>query len=73
MSHPSITGMLDRIKLTINKDITHQKTSLGLRNQRCYAVQSGFHGLLDVARQTYKEANDDVHELVTNYAGFHFI
>lgn len=24
--------------------------------------QSGVHGLLDVARQTYKEANDDVYK-----------
>ncbi|CAG8654048.1 7729_t:CDS:10 [Funneliformis mosseae] len=39
----------------INEDITYVKTPLALRNQRCYAVKAGFNGLLDVARQTYKE------------------
>ncbi|CAG8564154.1 9477_t:CDS:10 [Paraglomus brasilianum] len=51
----------------INEDATYQKSSLGLRNQRCYAVKAGFNGLLDVARQTYKEATNDVYELVNGY------
>ncbi|KAG9718799.1 hypothetical protein KCU73_g14982, partial [Aureobasidium melanogenum] len=48
----------------VNEDITYAKQPLELRNQRTYAVKSGVNGLLDVARQTYKEANMDVHELV---------
>lgn len=30
--------------------------------------QAGFNGLLDVARQTYKETTDDVYNLITSYA-----
>jgi DNA mismatch repair protein MSH4 len=43
----------------INEDTTHAKLPLDLRNQRTYAVRSGVNGLLDVARQTYKESMSD--------------
>lgn len=46
---------------------------MGLRNQRAYAVRSGFNALLDVARLTYKEATDDVHELFKGYNDTHQI
>lgn len=49
------------IAAAINEDVTAMKTPLDMRNQRTYAVKSGVHGLLDVARQTYKEATEDVH------------
>ena len=45
----------------INEDITFAKSPLELRNQRTYAVRSGVNGLLDVARQTYKEASEDAY------------
>lgn len=57
------------INCVINEDITLQSNPLGLRNQRVYAVKSGLNPLLDVARQTYKESTDDVHDLVTMYIG----
>ncbi len=59
------------IENTINEDITYQSNPLDLRNQRTYAVKSGVHGLLDVARQTYKEANADVIQLVTDLGQTH--
>ncbi|CAD0110364.1 unnamed protein product [Aureobasidium uvarum] len=63
-----IPGSIDSIKELIdefiNEDICYAKQPLELRNQRTYAVKSGVNGLLDVARQTYKEANMDVYQLV---------
>ncbi|KAL2072725.1 hypothetical protein VTL71DRAFT_12068 [Oculimacula yallundae] len=56
---------MDFIKNVINDDVTFQKTALDLRNQRTYAVKSGVSGLLDVARQTFKETTEDVHQHVT--------
>ncbi|POS85874.1 hypothetical protein EPUL_001997 [Erysiphe pulchra] len=50
------------IKEVINDDVSYQKTPLDLRHQRTYAVKSGVSGLLDVARQTFKEATEDVHQ-----------
>ncbi|KAI7906727.1 muts domain V-domain-containing protein [Cokeromyces recurvatus] len=46
---------------------TIYRTSLGIRNQKCYAVKAGVNGLLDVARQTYKETTEDIYELVAQY------
>lgn len=53
------------INEVINEDVTYQKTALDLRNQRTYAVKAGVSGFLDVARQTFKEATEDVHQHVT--------
>ncbi|KAF8468982.1 muts domain V-domain-containing protein [Kalaharituber pfeilii] len=56
-----VQNLIDEV---INEDITWAKSALELRNQRCHAVKSGVNGLLDVARQTFKEATEDVHQLV---------
>ncbi|KAI2606660.1 DNA mismatch repair protein-like protein MutS [Hypoxylon sp. NC1633] len=62
---PELTQpVADLIATTINQDVTAMKSPLDMRNQRTYAVKSGVHGLLDVARQTYKEATEDVHSHV---------
>ena len=55
----------------INQDTTHASKPLDLRNQRTYAVKSGVNGLLDVARQTYKEAMTDAYQHVTDLADEH--
>lgn len=51
----------------IEKNIVLEKTAIGLRNQRCFAVKAGCNGLLDVARQTFKETINDVFEVVNHY------
>lgn len=56
------TPILERIAEVINDDVTWASKPLDLRNQRVYAVRSGIHGLLDVARTTYKEATEDLHQ-----------
>ncbi|KAI9022484.1 muts domain V-domain-containing protein [Hyaloraphidium curvatum] len=68
LSDPRLKDIEVQIEQVINEDITFQKSPLGLRNQRCYGVKAGFNGLLDVARQTYKETTNDVYELVNTYA-----
>ncbi|KAI0148053.1 DNA mismatch repair protein-like protein MutS [Hypoxylon sp. NC0597] len=61
-----IQPVVDLIANTINEDVTAMKSPLDMRNQRTYAVKSGVHGLLDVARQTYKEATQDVHQHIAD-------
>lgn len=51
-----IRALLDN---SINEDTTYAKKPVDLRNQRVYAVKSGFNGLLDVARATYQESTAD--------------
>ncbi|CAG8611279.1 2676_t:CDS:10 [Ambispora gerdemannii] len=67
LSDPRLESFEEIIDQVINEDATYQKGALGLRNQRCYAVKAGFNGLLDVARQTYKETINDIYELVNGY------
>ncbi|KAG0239065.1 MutS protein msh4 [Mortierella sp. GBA43] len=56
-----------QIDNVIEQNIVLEKTAVGLRNQRCFAVKAGCNGLLDVARQTYKETINDIFEVVNRY------
>jgi len=56
---------------TINEDTAYANKPLDLRNQRTYAVKSGVNGLLDVARQTYREAMTDAIQHITDLSGEH--
>ncbi|SMR57480.1 unnamed protein product [Zymoseptoria tritici ST99CH_3D1] len=55
----------------VNEDTTYAKKPLDLRNQRTYAVRSGVNGLLDVARQTYKESMTDALQHIDEVAQEH--
>ncbi|RPA76245.1 hypothetical protein BJ508DRAFT_370727 [Ascobolus immersus RN42] len=66
-----VAAVQELIEEVINSDVTWAKSPLDLRNQRCYAVKSGVNGLLDVARQTYKEATEDVYALVQQLTNEH--
>ncbi|KAJ4138368.1 MutS protein msh4 [Fusarium equiseti] len=55
---------LIRIRETIEADVTYMKSALDLRNQRTFAVKAGINGMLDVARQTYKELTEEIHLLL---------
>ncbi|CAG8516129.1 2820_t:CDS:10, partial [Racocetra persica] len=61
LSDPRLTMLEERINEVINEDITYQKSSLGLRNQRCYAVKTL------ATRQTYKETVNDIYKKVEQY------
>ncbi|KAL8924382.1 MAG: hypothetical protein Q9172_002729 [Xanthocarpia lactea] len=56
---------------TINEDITYQSQPLDLRNQRTYAVKVDY--ACQSSRQTYKEANADAYQLVTDLGHTHSI
>ena len=59
--------LLDKISLVLDDNISVQHTPAGLRNLRCHAVRAGANDLLDIARKTYREANEDCDELVDSY------
>ncbi|KAJ5239371.1 hypothetical protein N7468_003990 [Penicillium chermesinum] len=64
--HRSIEQLIDD---TLNEHVTYQSKPLDLRNQRIYCVKAGANSLLDVARQTYKEANADAMDLIARLGG----
>lgn len=54
LTDAEIEEIEQEIDQVVNEEVVFATTSIGLRNQRCYAVKAGFNSLLDVARQTYK-------------------
>ncbi|KAF9203814.1 MutS protein msh4 [Haplosporangium sp. Z 27] len=62
-----LENFLDLIDNVIEQNIVQEKTAIKLRNQRCFALKAGCNGLLDVARQTYKETINDIFEVVNQY------
>lgn len=71
LNHEKLNDIVEIIDNVINEDVVYQKSSIGQRHQRCFAVKSGYNGLLDVARQTYKETTDDVYDLIKDYSEKH--
>ena len=67
----NLDPVISLINTVINEDTTYAHKPLDLRNQRTYAVKSGVNGLLDVARQTYKEAMTDAYQHVQDLAEEH--
>lgn len=61
------------ISEALNDDTTYASQPLDLRNQRTYAVRSGVNGLLDVARQTYKEAMTDALQHIADLGEEHHL
>ncbi|KAF9183929.1 MutS protein msh4 [Haplosporangium sp. Z 767] len=62
-----LVKLLGLINNVIEQSVVLEKSAIGLRNQRCFAVKAGCNGLLDVARQTYKETINDIFELANQY------
>ncbi|KAK3045061.1 hypothetical protein LTS18_014664, partial [Coniosporium uncinatum] len=60
----NVEPVQEHIDAIINEDTTYAAQPLDLRNQRTYAIKSGVNGLLDIARQTYKEASEDAFQHV---------
>lgn len=52
------------IKYALNDDVSYTQKSVELRNQRVFAIRTGVNGFLDVARTTFKEINQDVHDMI---------
>lgn len=57
------------IKEVIQADVTYMKSPLDLRNQRAFAVKPGLSGMLDIARQTYRELTDYIHQYINGVGG----
>ncbi|KAJ5280597.1 hypothetical protein N7478_005969 [Penicillium angulare] len=66
--HRSVEQIIEEV---LNDQVVYQSKPLDLRNQRIYCVKAGVNSLLDVARQTYKEANADAVEHVAKLGDTH--
>lgn len=70
LCHPELNKrILDCIRKMIEADVVYTSSPLDLRNQRTFAVKSGISGMLDVARQTYKELTQEIHRHTDELSG----
>jgi DNA mismatch repair protein MSH4 len=67
LTNPRLTNFSELIDEVIEKNAMLEKTAVGIRHQRCFAVKAGCNGLLDVARQTYKETVNDIMDATNRY------
>jgi hypothetical protein len=69
--------MLDEISRTVCDEAMYCGGGLKGRQQCMSAVKEGLNPLLDVARQTYDEVTQDVHDIIKSYQGtsmkYHFV
>ena len=67
----NIDTIQELIDDVLNTDTAYANKPLDLRHQRTYAVKAGVNGLLDVARQTYRESTADAYEHINQLSEEH--
>lgn len=55
-----VRALIDEI---LTESTTYTKSSMEMRHQECFAVRSGRHGELDVARKTYLSNVEDIYKV----------
>lgn len=68
---PVVINVKELIATVMAEDCRWAQGALELRKQKCYAVNSGTNGFLDVTRQLYEEYNTDIGEMVRGYSTEH--
>eukprot|EP00835_Amoeboradix_gromovi_P003464 NODE_230_length_13723_cov_0.393570.p2 type:complete len:787 gc:universal NODE_230_length_13723_cov_0.393570:6935-9295(+) len=67
-----VNKLYSKLDLVISDDVIFEKSAIGARNQKIFAIKPEIDGMLDVARQMYQESINDVYELSTDYSeAFH--
>ncbi|KAJ8775272.1 hypothetical protein K2173_020276 [Erythroxylum novogranatense] len=62
--YPSIRK---RIVEVIDEDVLHARVPFVARTQQCFAVKAGIDGLLDIARRTFCDTSEAIHNLANKY------
>ncbi|KAK9102938.1 hypothetical protein Sjap_020192 [Stephania japonica] len=56
-----------RIGEVIDEDVLHARVPFVARTQQCFAVKAGIDGLLDVARRSFCDTSEAIHNLAKKY------
>ena len=64
---PCFPSILELIDDTFTESTEFSKSSLEMRHQECFAVKTGRNGLLDVARKTFLQSVEDIHQAAEEY------
>ncbi|KAB2622714.1 DNA mismatch repair protein MSH4-like [Pyrus ussuriensis x Pyrus communis] len=61
------TAIRKRIGEVIDEDVLHARVSFVARTQQCFAVKAGIDGLLDIARRSFCDTSEAIHNLANKY------
>jgi DNA mismatch repair protein MSH4 len=67
LEHPSFVDLSHLIHGHLTDSTEYKKTQHDMRNQEIFAMRSGKHALLDVARATYQQCVEDIYALGDQY------
>ncbi|XP_065632853.1 DNA mismatch repair protein MSH4 [Quercus suber] len=56
-----------RIGEVIDEDVLHARVPFVARTQQCFAVKAGIDGILDIARRSFCDTSEAIHNLATKY------
>ncbi|KAJ6963134.1 DNA mismatch repair protein MSH4-like [Populus alba x Populus x berolinensis] len=56
-----------RVGEVIDEDVLHARAPFVARTQQCFAVKAGIDGLLDIARRTFCDTSEAIHNLANKY------
>nr|XP_048320552.1 DNA mismatch repair protein MSH4 isoform X3 [Ziziphus jujuba var. spinosa] len=56
-----------RIGEVIDEDVLHARVPFVARTQQCFAVKAGVDGLLDIARRSFCDTSEAIHNLANKY------
>nr|XP_027080318.1 DNA mismatch repair protein MSH4 isoform X2 [Coffea arabica] len=56
-----------RIGEVIDEDVLHTRVPFVARTQQCFAVKAGIDGLLDIARRSFCDTSEAIHNLANKY------
>ncbi|KAL0395130.1 UNVERIFIED_CONTAM: DNA mismatch repair protein MSH4 [Sesamum latifolium] len=60
-------SMRERIGGVIDEDVLHARVPFVARTQQCFAVKAGIDGLLDIARRSFCDTSEAIHNLANKY------
>ncbi|XP_010538470.1 PREDICTED: DNA mismatch repair protein MSH4 [Tarenaya hassleriana] len=56
-----------KIGEVIDDDVLHARVPFVARTQQCFALKAGIDGLLDIARRTFCDTSEAIHNLASNF------
>ncbi|KAG2636978.1 hypothetical protein PVAP13_2NG481800 [Panicum virgatum] len=65
--NPKYEKMRKRIGDIIDEDVVHSRAPFVACTQQCFAIKAGIDGLLDVARRSFCDTSEAIHNLASKY------
>lgn len=63
LSDPALKSMEEAINAVLTESTSFSKSMHEMRHQECFALRTGLHGLLDVARKTFLQTVEDLYKV----------